>query len=420
MKRTLRFVWAVLSSRVAAPAIIAVFLLVYIGIAFFTDETLITLMKLTRTNMLLMGLLAMLPLSSASRLVAESITWQRRRRALTGRQKEIGPGLFDESVELSEASSLEMLQRYFKGEGYATRCTGCSLGVWRGIGIFPARLLFMAAVFCLYAGIMISLTGRTAERVPIVEGEPFALSTGENGFVERIALEESQGLILAKKLLVDVSAAPGQRRSVYGLYPPSLHQGAFVYPRYIGIGLSLGFNAPDMATGYETFSILNIYRRGKEATAIIPGTPYRMIFSLAGTGDETDPLAGGNVSFNFKLLKGNDVVMTGSVPRGGSFVRDGYRIVIVDAKRVVITDFIRDYGVLLIWAAGVLFLLSFCSWLPVRLFSSRGEMLFRVEAGGAVAFFRAEGRRRRHEGVFHEALDLLEAGRMKERQVEGK
>jgi hypothetical protein len=65
----------------------------------------------------------------------------------------------------------------------------------------------------------------------------------------------------------------------------------------------------------------------------------------------------------------------------------------------------------LIWTAAILFIAAGSIWLPVRVFFPRREILFHLEKDGTLAFSRAEGRRRNHAGVFHEALDALEAAR---------
>ena len=117
----------------------------------------------------------------------------------------------------------------------------------------------------------------------------------------------------------------------------------------------------------------------------------------------------GKITLQFKLLKGKDVLFTGSLPGGGEFVRDGYRLSIPDIRRLVVTDYIGDYGVYFIWAAALLFAAAFSLWLPIRLFCPRREMLFRYEPDVIRAWSRAEGGARRHAGVFHEALDLVDA-----------
>ena len=92
--------------------------------------------------------------------------------------------------------------------------------------------------------------------------------------------------------------------------------------------------------------------------------------------------------------------------------RDGYRLSFLDIRRLVVTDLIRDYGVLFIWAAFLLFGAAACIWLPIRVFFPRREMMFRYGPGATKAYSRSEGARRRHAGVFHEALDLIDARKL--------
>lgn len=406
MKRLLRAIWAVISSRVLTPLVIGFFLLLYIGIAFGTDDALIALMEFTRTNLFLEFLLALLPLNSLCRVVTETAGYLGRRQALRGRIIDVPPEQFDETVTLPATPFTAELESRLAAELFKTRRTENVLAAWRGFNNFPARMLYLLGTFCLFAGILVSLTTRMSDRSAIIEGEP--LSAG--GGVERIALEKSRGLILARELSIHVAQSDsGTGGRVFGLYPPSLYQGAFVYPRYLGVALYLRFSAPDLPGGFEKHGILSIYPPGKEDSVVIPNSPYRLVLSMEEPADGSDPYTTGKLSFVFKLLKGNTALFSGRAPTGGEFVRDGYRLEFPDARRMVITDFIRDNGVLLIWAAVILFLAAGFAWPLVRVFSPRREMLFIRRPDGMIACSRAEGRGRSHVGVFHEALDLLEA-----------
>lgn len=412
MKRLLRVIWAVLSSRAMSPLVIGIFLLVYIGIAFITDETLIVLMQFTRKAVFLTALLALLPLNSAARIVTEAVGYLGRRRALAGSAAAVPPGVFDETVELSAPPAFAELQGRLDAVGYKTRRTESALAAWRGVGMFPARMLFLAGTFCLFAGILISLSSRVSSRGAIIEGEPLPVPSGAGGIVERINLEQSSGAILEKNLTMEAApSGSGEGRKIFGVYPPSRYEGAFVYPRYLGIALRVRFSAPDLQPYYETQLMMNVYPPGKEYSAQIPGSPYRIVFSLAKPDDGSDPYMTGRMIFPFKILKGKDLLFSGSAAGGGEFARDGYRLALSDARRLVITDFVRDYGVLLIWTSGILFVVAGSIWLPVRVFFPRREMLFRSGAGVIQACSRAEGEGRRHAEVFHEALDILEGWR---------
>jgi hypothetical protein len=413
--------------------VVGFFLLLYIGIAFSTDDALMALMEFTRTSIILTVLFALLPLNSACRIVTETGRYLKRRRALAGKEPAVATDLFDETVTLPVSHlhapvlpipevfpSLPELQDRLGAEGYKTRRTESALTAWRGVGIFPARILYLAGTFCLFAGILISLTTRTSYRISIIEGEPLATPSGNGGIVERIFLGKSSGLILAKDLTMEVAPPDsGEGKQIFGVYPPSHYKGSFVYPRYLGIGLAIRFSAPDLQSGYEKNSVLAIYPPGKEAAVEIPDTPYRIVLSLAEPDDGSDPYMTGRMVFLFKVFKEKEVLFAGSAPTGGEFVHDGYRLVFPDSRRVVITDFIRDFGVFLIWMAAILFVVAGSIWLSVRVFFPRREMLFRAEQDVINACSRAEGRERRHAGVFHEALDLLEARRPDRQSFEG-
>jgi hypothetical protein len=245
----------------------------------------------------------------------------------------------------------------------------------------------------------------------VVEGEPLPTPGGTGGIVERITLANSNGSILARTLTMEVApSSSGYGRGTFGIYPPSLYGGAFVYPRYLGLALHLFFSAPDMPTGYETHCSLNAYPPGKEDNVIIPGSPYRIVFNIP------EPEAGseryisymtGDVTLRFKLLKGKEVLFSGSAPAGGEFVRDGYRLTLLGIRRLVVTDFIRDYGVLLIWSSSLSFAVACGLWLPIWVFFPRREMLFRFDPDLTRAYSRTEGGARKHAGIFHETLDLI-------------
>jgi hypothetical protein len=366
-------------------------------------------MELTRRNPLLIFLLALLPLNSLGRIVTETRRFIQKRRALNGDMADISPGLFSESVELAVSSTFTELRETLGVQGYKTRHTDQFLGAWRGIIVFPARLLFLTGTFCLFVGIFISLTTRASYREPIVEGVPIPAPLRNGGIVERIRLEKSTGRILSKDLIMEVApSGQGDARAVFGIYPPGLYQGSFVYPRYLGVALFVKFSAPDLRVGFEKHAILNLYPPGKEASVEIPDSPYRLVLSLAGPGDGSDPFMTGRMDFMFKLLKDKDVLFSGKVPGGGEFTREGYHIAFPDFRRMVITDFIQDYGVYFIWAAIALFCASVLYWLPVRLFFPRREMLFiRQGPDMVLACSHAEGKDRGHAGVFHEALDMI-------------
>ncbi|GFE57814.1 hypothetical protein [Geobacter sp. AOG1] len=412
MKRLLSAIWAVLSSRAVPPLVCGVFLLIYIGIAFGTDDTLIALMAFTRKSVILVVLLALIPLNSLCLMLKETDRHLKRRRAKNGDENDAPAGLFDESIAVPASPEFAELRGRLEAEGYNCRRKEGVLAAWRGISIFPTRLLFLAAVFCLFTGILVSLTNRSSHRMNVVEGEPIPTAEGGGGLVERIRLEASSGVILDKKLRLEVApSTAGDGRKVFELYPPSLYRGYFVYPRYLGFVSVIRFSAPGMQSASEIQGALNIYPPGKEDRLEIPGTPYQIVFSMVKPDDGSDPYMTGRFTLLFTVLKGKEVLFRGNAPTGGEFVHEGFRLAIPDFRRMVITDFIQDYGVLLVWTAALLFMGAGCIWLPVRVFLPRREMVFLQEHDAVNACSRAEGRRRTHAGVFHETLDILEARR---------
>lgn len=409
MKRLLRSAGALLSSRITSPVVIGIFLIVYIVIAFFTEDALIAEMELTRGSVILVALLALLPLNIAGRIAIEARRFLQRRRALSGDANHVPPGLFNETIELAASPAFGELQGRLDARGYRTRRKEHSLTARRGISIFPARLIFLSGTFCLFVGILISLTTRTSYRVPVVEGELFPAPSGHSGIVERIKLENSTGRILSKELIMEIApSTAGDARTSCGIYPPTRYQGYFIYPRFLGVALVIRFSAPDLQSVYEKHAVLNIYPAGKEAAVEIPDSPYKLMLSMADSGDGSDPFVTGRIDFRVKLLKGKDLIFTEKVPGGGEFASEGYRLAFPDFRRMVLTDYIRDYGVLFIWTATILLGASILYWLPVRLFFPRREMLFLRQGTAMIrACSRAEGKERKHGGVFNETLDML-------------
>ena len=414
MKRLLRVIFTAASSRAVTPAVIGIFFLIYIGIAFFTDETLITLMAFTRNSLLLAALLALIPLNRALRLVNETTRFLAMRRALSGKTKAGAVEMFDEVVEIPVSTAVPDLEDRLAAVGYKTRRSGNVLAAWQGVSSFPVRLLFLAGTFCLFTGILITTTSRTSSRQMVVEGEPFPTPDGSGGKVERITMANSSGLVLSKTLTMEVAPDSESGKRTFGIYPPSRYRGAFVYPRYLGLGIYLRFAAPDLPAGYETRCSLNVFPPGREESVPIAGSAYRLIFSIPEPETGIEPYISymsGNFALRFKLLKGNDELFTGSVPGGGEFVRDGFRIALPDARRLVVTDFIEDNGVLFIWWAALFFCAAGALWIPIRAFFPRREMLFSFDQSAATACSLAEGGTRKHAEIFHEMLDLIDAKR---------
>jgi len=385
------------------------FLLLYIGVAFFSPEPLTTLISFIRNYIPLAAILALIPVNCAVRLAMELCKWGKRRAVMKGETaKSSLEDLFVETVRLSGTLPLAALKERLEGFGYRTRLTGSSLAAWQGISLLPARLLFLAATFCLFTGILISTTTRISQRVAVIEGEPFPLIPEGSDRVERITFADRRGFFLEKTLSVEVAGKDGKKE--FGIYPPALYHGFFVYPRYLGVAPLIRFAAPDLQADFETHVILMIYPPGKEDSANIPNTGYRIVFSMAKADDGDDPFHSGRMTLLFRILQRDKPVTSGTLAMGGEFEGDGYRLSFPEFRRVVATDLVRDHGVIPIWAGALFFSAALLFWLPVRLFFPRREMLFMETAGVVHACSRAEGGRVRHGGVFLEALDFLDAG----------
>jgi hypothetical protein len=397
--------YRLISSRALTPVVIGVFLMLYVGIAFFTEEALITLINLAKSSMVLITLFALIPINRVLRLFEEIKAFRLRLRILRGADEDIAPGLYDETVEMTESASFTDVERRLATAGYKTRVGERSLAAWRGVSIFPARALFSVVVILLFSGILISLAGRKSFRGAIIEGEPLYLPAGPVGVVEQISLQPSAGPLLSKVLTIKENS--GNDSTVFGLYPPASYDGVFVYPRYLGIAVFYRFSAPDVPDGREVHTYLSIYPPGKEDGKEIPNSPYRLLFSLVQPENGSDPYMTGRITINFKLLKGNEQLMNGSAPMGAEIDRNGYRLAFPDMRRLVITDFIQDYGVELIWCSGILLCFAVCFWLPVRCLMSRREILLIAANGGIRAFSLDEGGGRKHARVFHDILDTF-------------
>jgi hypothetical protein len=411
VKCSLSTIRALAASRAVTPLVLLCFLLLYVGLAFFIDEPLTTLISLIRSTAPLALLLALIPLNCAFRLVEEGRRFMNLRRVMKegARGKDVA-GLFDESLTLSGNPSLTAIRGRLESSGYRTRLDGSSLAAWRGITLVPARLLFRAGLLCLFTGILLSTAMRHSRRGVVIEGEPFPLTNSGNERVTRITLADSHGLLLERTLAIEVAGDDGGRR-VFDLYPPSRHHGYYVYPRYLGIAPLISFTAPDLPNGFESHVILMIYPPGREDSATIPGTDYRIVFSVAKPAAGDDPYRSGRMTINFRILKGDEPVSSGKLALGNTFIDNGYTLSIPEFRRVVATDLVRDHGLILVVSAAGLMVAALLFWVPVRLGNPRREMLFFAGESALVnACSRAEGGRGSHGGVFFEALDVLAAG----------
>lgn len=410
MRKTALRVFGIIASRRVTPLIIAVFVALYAGIAFYSDEALAALMGLTRGSVLLMLLLALIPLNIAARLLLETAAHMRRRLALRGRLGGAPAELFEEEVLLPKGERGGDPGAFLRSCGYKVVKEGRTLGAWRGYSAFPARFLFLLGIFCLFSGIALSLTTRSVAREGLIEGEPLPSFLGAEGGVERITMEElGRGAILTRDLSLQVATPSG--RMSFGLYPPGRLNGFFVYPRYLGVAPLVRFSGPGVPPGLESYFTLSIYPPGREDSVEIPGTPYKVFIALVQPPSGEDPYVTGRFVFTFRVARGEERLLEGSAPVGGAFSKNGYTIAFPDARKMVLTDFIRDPGVPLIWLAALLLTASIVIYLPVRLLNPRREMVLVFGEKAVDALARSEGRMRGHVGVFHEILDMVGQGK---------
>jgi hypothetical protein len=376
-------------------------------IAFFNDEALGVLMRLTRDNAILKTLLALVPLNMTARIVMECVEQLRRCRSRKGDLSRLPTGLYHEELDLPETSDFTGLTEQLTAGGYRTVMSGPAFFAWRGYTVFPARLLLLVGALMLSLGIFLSLTTRLSTREAVVEGEPLPQRVA-NGTVEMIRLEESAGFLLNKNLAINVTLESDNAMSAkeFHLYPPGRVGGEFLYPRYLGVAPQINFSAPDLQPGISIYYTLMLYPPGKEDSAEIPGTPYKLYFTLVPPAD-ADPYITGKFVFHVKVLKAGVRIFEDELPVGGRSGVDGYSLSIPDARKIVAVDFVRDTGVPLVWGASIMLLLSVFLWLPLRFGSPRREILLLRTGGRVHAYSRSEGKTRLHAGVFHEALDLI-------------
>lgn len=407
MKGVLQTMLRAISSRAVMPLVLAIFLLIYIGIAFASEEALITLMELTRKSLLLQALLAIIPLSAALRFAADGAALLRRRRLLVEPAVgDIPGGVFDETVTMPSSIPRERLGERLAAVGYTVRSGDGFLSARRGVSLAPLRLLLLAATVLLFGGILLSVTGRGTMKLPVIEGETLEWPPGRGDRVERITLREEPGLLLARTLAVEL-LSPGGGRSTMGIYPPARYHGSWFFPRYLGIAPLVRFSADGLPGEEEMHYLLAIYPPGKEDKADIPGTPYRLAISLVPDTGGGDPFITGRMSFAVRILKGDSQVHAGTVPLGGELRGGGCRVAFAGFRRYVATDLVRDHGVLPIWVAMAAIGISLACWLPIRLLFPRGEMLFLFRDGVVHAGSSSEGGRSRHAALFHDSLDFL-------------
>jgi hypothetical protein len=403
-----------ITSRKLAPVVIAIFLGLYAVIAPFNDETLTVLMAVTKESLLLQALLALVPANFLARLARESVLSLRRKRAMGGSPSQDMGGLFDEEVTIvASVAGFADAERSLALAGYRTAQQGNTLAAWRGFNLFPARALWLLGGCCLFLGILLSLTLRTSLRDALVEGEPLPQSVGLTGRVTAITLKENPGgLLFSRDLAIEITHAAlrGLVTRRFGIYPPGLVNGQFLYPRFLGIAALLRFSAPDMQTGISGPVILMIHPPGKEDTVAIEDSPYKLSFRLLPAPGGEDPYITGRFALACRLVSGDRELFDTVLQEGGEVSRNGFTLALPEVRKVAVVDFVHDPGVLFIWGAILMLAVAAVIALVVRIFWPRREVLFIAGEGVTQSFAYAEGRMRGHLGVFHKTLDRFGSG----------
>jgi hypothetical protein len=405
MKALLRKAAGFMASTGLIPVVLILILCLYVGISFYTDEALVTLMAFAKQSGIALLLMIIFPVNFICRVLVELKRHRSRQRCMRGAAGTSAEGLFEESINVPAGTAEKDPRQFLENSGFRVTAAEGILAARKGISLLPSRILLVTATALLLTGVAASLAFRSSQRVRLIEGEPLPLGM-EGEVVERIRLlTTANGLLLAQRLLIDV-AVPGQSPKIFDIYPPSRSHGRFVYPRYLAVGVAAEVRAPGLAPGQISRHVLQIYPPGREEQADIPGTPFRMHVRLLQTEGE-DQFSSGRFRFFVRLSALDNDVISGEMLPGGILSAQGTSISFPDVRRIALTDMITDPGVIPIWLAGVLFIGGILLWLPVRIISPRCEILVSREGAAVRAHLYTEGNKREHLGVFNEVLDMI-------------
>lgn len=388
MKRILVKALVLVSHRLLPPVVCGLFLLLYIGTAFFTDDALVTLVQLTGYAPPALGLLVLVAVNALLR---------------------IGADKYGQASALAVAGKLDTVEtaRILGAEGYRVTVREGFVDARRGVSLFIPRLLWRLTVFLLFVGVALSLSSRRSLRLPVIEGEQLQIPDAAPRSVERITLETVPGHPFLQRRLTISLLTPDGGRDVYGIYPPRLLGSAYLYPRYLALAPLLQISLPDSVTSSADYRMIKIYPPGREDEVVV-SDEYRLKLVIPQRGDSADPFQTARFNLHVRLLKGDQLFAEGDLPFGGSFEANGFSVALLDARRYVVTDFVRDYGVPCIWSAFVLLLAAVTLYLPLRYIWPRREMLFSADGeGGVSATCYSEGRNRGHDELFHDLLDRI-------------
>lgn len=392
-----------LAARFITPAVILFFAALYVAISFFTEEAFVTIVGLLKTPLFL--ILFIVPLNLLARLVLEARQRWKKRLVL---KRGITPEgtLFHEQIELHQVHGIEKGEKWLNSCGYQVRRFSSQLTASKGISLFPSRALFLLGSFLLVLGIALSFATRRVMREAVIEGEslPFA----GNAVVEKISLtEKPDGLVFARDLKVRIHS-PGKGSRDFGLYPPAKMGNSYLYYRYLGVAPLLRLSAPDLQGEASGYYLLAIYPPGREDTAVIPNSPYRLTVALVEPPSGRDPYVSEEFIFQVRCFRGQELQFSRDIATGGSISHGGLSLSIPEARKLVATDFLRDQGFPFIWIGLFLLVLSLLFFIPIRLLAPLREIVICRNDTVATVYSRAEGRKREHDAVFHELLDLVD------------
>lgn len=407
MKRTLTAIVALLSHRLVLPAVCVLFLLCYIGVTFFTDEALVTLLRLIGQNPLALGLLALVAVNALLGMVTDIRVWIAARKLSDGRSHvDIGV-MGHETIMVAGRLDTEETARILRIGGYRVTIREGFVSASRGISLLAPRLLWRLTVCLLFAGMALSLLSRQSQRIPVIEGEVLDLAGMPERTVERITLEDVPGHWFLQRKLAIALIDPSGRRDTYGVYPPRILGSGFLYPRYLSLAPLLRIDGPGFGLS-EGYRLVMLYPPGREDVIPLSGD-YQLKLVIPDLEGMTDPFVSGRFDIHFTLLKGDQLVSEGDVPFGGRFESVDLTVELRDARRYVVTDFVRDYGLFCIWIALVTALVAFILYLPLRFLWPQRFMIFSVdtEKMQIVAGCSSEGKSRQNETLFYDLLDKI-------------
>ncbi|MGB9081284.1 MAG: hypothetical protein WCD00_08290, partial [Desulfuromonadaceae bacterium] len=118
MKRVLIAFTSLLSHRLLSPAVCALFLLFYIGVAFVNDEALVTMVQLVGHNPLALGLLALVAMNALFSMIADIRDWRIAGKVAAGPFPAVSDSMRHESITVVGRLDVDETARILSAEGY--------------------------------------------------------------------------------------------------------------------------------------------------------------------------------------------------------------------------------------------------------------------------------------------------------------